>query len=84
MELDKLFDQAVINSKTLTEKPANDVLLQLYALFKQSTQGDIEAEPPSNQFDFIAKAKYGAWQELKGKSKDTAMQEYIALIAKLK
>ena len=84
MELGKLFDQAVINSKTLTEKPANDVLLQLYALFKQSTQGDIEAEPPSNQFDFITKAKYGVLQELKGKSKDTAMQEYIALIAKLK
>ncbi|WP_301923172.1 acyl-CoA-binding protein [Ferruginibacter sp.] len=84
MELGKLFDQAVINSKTLTEKPANDVLLQLYALFKQSTQGDIEAMPVSNQFDFITKAKYGAWQELKGKSKDTAMQKYIALIAKLK
>lgn len=59
--------QAVINSKNLPEKPGNDILLQLYALYKQSTEEDINGEPPSNVFDFVAKAKYAAWQELKGK-----------------
>ncbi len=59
--------QAVINSKNLPEKPGNDILLQLYTLYKQSTEEDINGEPPSNAFDFVAKAKYAAWQELKGK-----------------
>lgn len=84
MELDTLFQQAVANSKTLSEKPSNDVLLQLYALYKQSTEGDVNVDAPSNPFDFVAKAKYSAWEELKGKSKGVAMQEYVDLVAKLK
>ena len=84
MELNDQFNQAVANSKTLTEKPGNDVLLQLYALFKQSTEGDVNIEAPTNPFDFVAKAKYNAWEELKGKSKEIAMQAYIDLVTKLK
>lgn len=84
MELKTLFEQAVINSKTLPEKPANDILLQLYALYKQSTDGDVNVDAPTNPFDFVAKAKFTAWEELKGKPKETAMQEYVDLVAKLK
>lgn len=84
MELKALFDEAVINSKALPEKPSNDVLLQLYALYKQSTEGDVNVEAPTNPFDFVAKAKFNAWQELTGKPKETAMQEYIDLVTKLK
>ena len=84
MELTTLFQQAVANSKTLTEKPGNDILLQLYALYKQSTEGDVNIDAPTNPFDFVAKAKYNAWEELKGKSKETAMQEYVDLVTKLK
>jgi len=84
MELKTLFEQAVADSKTLTEKPGNDVLLKLYAFYKQSTEGDINIDAPSNPFDFVAKAKHGAWQEVKGKSKESAMQEYIDLIESLK
>lgn len=84
MELKEQFEQAIANSKTLTEKPDNDTLLKLYSLYKQSTQGDVAGEAPTNPFDFVAKAKYNAWEGLKGKAKETAMQEYIDLVAKLK
>ena len=84
MDLQKQFEDAVANSKTLNEKPSNEVLLQLYSLYKQATSGDVNTEPPSNTFDFVNKAKYDAWAGLKGKSKETAMQEYIDLVSKLK
>ena len=84
MELIAQFEQAVANSKTLSSKPDNDILLQLYSLYKQATEGDAPEEVPSNPFDFVGKAKHNAWSELGGKTKEMAMQEYIDLITKLK
>jgi acyl-CoA-binding protein len=84
MDLHQQFEQAVAESKSLSERPSNDTLLQLYSLYKQGSEGDINIDAPSNPFDFVAKAKYDAWEALKGKSKEAAMQEYIELIAKLK
>ena len=82
MDLKTSFDQAVEESKSLSEKPSNDTLLQLYSLYKQATEGDIAIDPPA-PFDFVAKAKYDAWTALKGKTRDAAMTEYIALVGKL-
>jgi diazepam-binding inhibitor (GABA receptor modulator, acyl-CoA-binding protein) len=84
MDLKTQFEQAAADSKTLTEKPGNDVLLQLYSLYKQGSSGDVNSDPPSNPFDFVGKAKYDAWAALKGKSAEEAMQEYIDLVKKLK
>lgn len=84
MELKELFEKAVLESKSLTERPDNQTLLQLYSLFKQATEGDVNTEPPSNPFDIVNKAKYNAWAELKGKTKETAMQEYTHLVNRLK
>ncbi len=84
MELTTQFEQAAASSKTLAQKPDNETLLKLYALYKQSTEGDVAGEAPSNPFDFVAKAKYNAWAELRGKSKETVMQEYISLVTTLK
>lgn len=84
MDLQQQFEEAIAASKTLTDRPSNETLLQLYSLFKQGSEGDVSTDPPSNPFDFVAKAKYDAWATLKGKSKEAAMQEYIDLIAKLK
>jgi len=84
MELLQQFNEAVLNSKSLPVKPTNDVLLQLYSLYKQASEGDIATEVSSNTFDFVARAKHNAWEELKGKSKEAAMQEYTDLVAKLK
>lgn len=84
MNVPQLFDQAVARSKTLTEKPGNDILLKLYSLYKQATEGDINIDPPANSFDFVARAKWNAWNSLKGTSKENAMQEYVDLVNKLK
>ncbi|MDX1937977.1 MAG: acyl-CoA-binding protein [Flavihumibacter sp.] len=84
MDLKTLFDQAVADSKSLSERPSNETLLQLYSLYKQGTEGDVHTDPPSNPFDFVSKAKYEAWSGLKGKAKEVAMQEYVDLIGKLK
>lgn len=84
MDLKELFEKAAADSKELSEKPSNDTLLQLYSLYKQSTEGDVNVDPPSNPFDFVSRAKFEAWSGLKGKSKEAAMQEYVDLVNKLK
>lgn len=84
MNLQEQFQNAVAESKTLAEKPSNETLLKLYSLYKQGTEGDVTTDPPTNPFDFVAKAKYEAWSGLKGKTKEEAMQEYITLVDRLK
>ena len=73
------FDKAVAESKTLKSKPSNDILLKLYSLYKQATEGDVSGERPGG-FDFKGAAKFDAWEELKGKSNDDASEEYIKLV----
>ncbi len=76
------FNAAVAQSKELTKRPSNEELLDLYALFKQATEGDVN-EPRPAGFDFKAIAKHDAWNSKKGKTKDTAMEEYVALMKNL-
>ena len=76
------FESAAARSKQFTKRPTNEELLQLYALYKQSTEGDASGERPGG-FDFKAIAKFDAWEELKGKAKEDAMQEYVTLVDKL-
>jgi diazepam-binding inhibitor (GABA receptor modulator, acyl-CoA-binding protein) len=84
MDLKEQFEKAIADSKSLTEKPGNEILLQLYSLYKQSTEGDVSGEAPSNPFDFVNKAKYDAWSSLKGKTSEESMQQYVELVNKLK
>jgi acyl-CoA-binding protein len=84
MELKEEFEKAAAESKSLSQKPSNETLLQLYSLYKQGSIGDVNTEPPSNPFDFVNKAKYEAWAALKGKTTEDAMKEYIALVNNLK
>ncbi|HOZ85081.1 MAG TPA: acyl-CoA-binding protein [Niabella sp.] len=84
MELINIFEEAVAASKSLSEKPSNETLLKLYSLYKQGTTGDVNTDPPSNPFDFVNKAKHSAWAELKGITKEDAMQQYVDLVKKLK
>ncbi len=83
MNLHEQFEQAVAESKQLPEKPSNDILLRIYSLYKQATQGDVSGEKPSG-FDFVNLAKYNAWGSLKGKTSEESMQEYVDLINSLK
>ena len=78
----KAFIDAVAKSKTLTERPSNDILLKLYGLYKQATEGDVIGERPGG-FDFKGAAKYDAWETYKNKSKESATTEYIELVNSL-
>jgi diazepam-binding inhibitor (GABA receptor modulator, acyl-CoA-binding protein) len=82
MTLDEQFQQAAAKSKEMTRRPTNEELLKLYALFKQGSEGDVTGERPGG-FDFKNIAKYDAWEELKGKSKENAKEEYIAFVNQL-
>ncbi len=77
------FEEAVALSKTLKEKPSNDVLLALYSLFKQATEGDAPEKGAYNMFDFVAKAKHNAWLELKGQSREISKEKYVNLVTSL-
>ncbi|MBZ9752376.1 acyl-CoA-binding protein [Deinococcus sp. HMF7604] len=77
------FEQAQQDVQTLTRKPGNDVLLKLYALYKQGSQGDVSGARPGG-FDFVGGAKYDAWAGLQGMSQDDAQREYVALVTTLK
>ncbi|MBF9253982.1 acyl-CoA-binding protein [Pontibacter sp. 172403-2] len=76
------FVNATERSKTLTERPANDVLLQLYALYKQATEGDIQTARPGG-FDFKNIAKWDAWKSMEGKSREEAQDAYVQLVNQL-
>ena len=82
-DLQEQFDAAVAESKNLPERPDNNTLLKLYALYKQGTSGDVEGERPGMS-DFVARAKYDAWAGFAGTAKDDAMRQYVDLIESLK
>lgn len=82
-DLKAQFEQAVADSKQLPEKPDSMTLLKIYGLYKQATSGDVEGERPGFT-DMVARAKWDAWDALKGKNSDEAMQGYIDLIESLK
>ena len=84
MSLTENFEAAVAASKQLSKRPDNSTLLQLYSLFKQASAGDAPAESDAGMFDFVARAKYNAWNELRGKTKDQAMEAYIKLFEEIK
>ena len=82
-DLKKQFEAAAAASKNLKERPDNDTMLKLYALFKQATVGDVEGKRPGFT-DMIGRAKFDAWAAAKGKNADDAMREYTALVNSLK
>ena len=83
MSLQEQFAQAQIDSKNLPERPDNMTLLKIYALFKQGSAGDVTGERPGFT-DMIGRAKYDAWEQLKGTSREDAMQQYVELVEDLK
>ncbi len=81
-ELETRFHKAAEDVQTLPEKPDNETLLKLYALYKQATTGDVTGKRPGLT-DFAGRAKYDAWKKLEGTPKENAMQEYVDLVDKL-
>ncbi|HJZ48449.1 MAG TPA: acyl-CoA-binding protein [Roseiflexaceae bacterium] len=73
------FEAAAQAAQNLPRRPDNDTLLQIYALYKQATAGDVAGSRPGFT-DFVGRAKYDAWAKLKGTAKEQAMRDYIALV----
>ncbi len=82
-DLQTQFEQAKADSERLPKRPANNDLLKLYALYKQSTMGDVSGERPGI-LDMQGRMKYDAWSKLRGVAREQAMTDYIALVAHLK
>lgn len=82
MELQEKFESASERVHKLEKKPSNQTLLQLYGLYKQATEGDINEDRPGG-FDFKAIAKYDSWASLRGKTPEESMNEYIELVDSL-
>lgn len=81
-DLDKRFEAAQAAVKRLSSRPDDDTLLELYSWFKQATDGDATGSRPG-AFNFVARAKFDAWQARKGARKDAAMRAYIKLVEHL-
>ena len=81
-DLQTKFEAAVAASKNLSERPDNATLLKLYALYKQASVGDNADKKPGFS-DMVGRAKWEAWQGLKGTSTQDAMQQYLDLIESL-
>jgi acyl-CoA-binding protein len=80
--LDQEFEETAAAAQSLPERPDNDTMLKLYALYKQGSKGDVSGEKPGF-FDFVGVAKYEAWEKLKGMDQDEAKQQYIDLVKSL-
>jgi diazepam-binding inhibitor (GABA receptor modulator, acyl-CoA-binding protein) len=82
-DLKARFTTAAQEVQRLKSRPSNDNLLQLYALYKQATEGDVKGSRPGF-LDLTGRAKYDAWATRKGLTNDKAMQAYVDLVEKLK
>jgi diazepam-binding inhibitor (GABA receptor modulator, acyl-CoA-binding protein) len=81
-DLTSNFEAAVANSKNLSERPDNATMLKLYALYKQSSTGDNADKKPGFS-DMVGRAKWDAWNGMKGTDSDAAKQQYIDLVESL-
>ena len=81
-DLQARFETAAQEAKQLPERPDDDTLLKLYALYKQATMGDVSGKRPGFT-DFVGRFKYDAWAKLRGTAKEEAMGAYIDLVESL-
>ena len=81
-DLQTKFEAAVAESKNLSERPDNATLLKIYAVYKQASAGDNADKKPGFS-DMVGRAKWDAWNGLKGTSSTDAMQQYVDLIESL-
>ncbi|MBT8038871.1 MAG: acyl-CoA-binding protein [Xanthomonadales bacterium] len=81
-DLNEQFEKAAVAVKSLAERPDDQTMLKLYALYKQGSAGDVSGPKPGF-FDFVGTAKYEAWEKLQGTDPEGAKREYVELVGKL-
>ena len=82
-DLQTQFETAAAEAQKLAKRPDNDMLLKLYALYKQGTKGNVSGKRPG-MLDMVGRAKYDAWARLRGTSQHDAQQRYVDLVEQLK
>jgi len=78
MSLEDQFSQAQERVNKLSRRPSDQQLLELYSLYKQATMGDVTGKRPGG-FDFKGRAKWDAWKQREGLSREKAMGQYVDL-----
>ncbi|OAD57682.1 Acyl-CoA-binding protein, partial [Eufriesea mexicana] len=76
------FNKAAEEVKELSAPASDADLLELYSLYKQAIVGDCNTRIPG-MMDFKGKAKWDAWDHIKGMSQDTAKEQYIQKVEEL-
>lgn len=82
MSLKKRFEKAARDVQALTQRPSDDVMLQLYALYKQAVEGDAPGRMPVAK-GMVGIAKWKARRKLFGMSEADAMAAYCELVDRL-
>lgn len=82
MSIDTRFEVAKASTKAMPSL-SNQDKLQLYALYKQATEGPVKGQRPG-ALDVVGRAKFDAWAKLKGMDSENAKEEYCALVIKIK
>ena len=80
--LENEFKRAQQKMNDLPQRPDNNTALRLYALYKQATEGDVHGERPG-MMDIVRRAKFDAWDNLKGMTAEDAKRQYVDLAAQL-
>ncbi|MDP2088910.1 MAG: acyl-CoA-binding protein [Flavobacteriaceae bacterium] len=80
-DLDKEFETAFLKASSSSIKLPPDVMLKLYAYYKQATSGSNYKSANSN-VELINAFKLNAWLQLTRLSEDEAKQGYIDLVKK--
>lgn len=75
--LDKEFKESFNQISELQESLPPDLMLKLYAYYKQASSGDIFSF--EGEQDVRNAFKFNAWTQLNGMSQDQAKEEYINL-----
>lgn len=82
-DVKKSFEKAAVDVQKLKQRPDDEDMLRLYALYKQASAGDVQGERPG-AFSFADRAKYDAWAKLNGTDSTKAMESYVKLVERLK
>ncbi|TDQ27881.1 acyl-CoA-binding protein [Tenacibaculum caenipelagi] len=77
-DLDLRFKEAYIKASELEEKLPPDIMLRLYAYYKQAVKGDRFTF--NDNSDLRNAFKFNAWMQLRGMSEKEAKKEYIKLV----
>ncbi|KPJ09495.1 Acyl-CoA-binding domain-containing protein 6 [Papilio machaon] len=79
--LDISFNNATDHVRKITSKLNNGQLLELYGLFKQSTEGNCNTPKPG-WLDGRGRKKWEAWKALQDMPSEDAKEKYVALVEK--